>query len=87
MTPKAQELMLSLGLSRTEQAVFTRLASKPNALVSRGELLGVLRGSKSHTIDSHIMAIRRKLTERAPSVTIETVPKSGFILCLSTGPL
>jgi hypothetical protein len=58
---KARELMLAAGLSKTEQAVFARLATKPNSLVRREEVLAVLKGSATHTIDSHIMAIRRKI--------------------------
>jgi DNA-binding response OmpR family regulator len=72
--------VLAAGLSKTETAVFAGLAAKPNALVPRGELQAVLRGSSPHTIDSHIMAIRRKLAEHGQGLTIETVTGSGFIL-------
>jgi DNA-binding response OmpR family regulator len=77
---KARELMLAAGLSKTEQAVFACLATKPNELVRRGEVLAVLKGSAAHTIDSHIMAIRRKLRHHGQDVSIETVTGLGFIL-------
>jgi DNA-binding response OmpR family regulator len=82
MTEKPREVMIAAGLTKTEQAVFARLAVNEGSLVSRGELLAVLSGKASHTIDSHIMAIRRKLEKHGGSTTIETVMRSGFILRL-----
>lgn len=85
MTERAHELMLAIGLTKTEQAVFTSLAVKVEALVSREELLAILRGSASHTIDSHIMAIRRKLEKHGGAAKIDTVSGLGFILRLGRG--
>lgn len=69
-------------LSRTERAVFARLAACADALVTRSDLLGVIRGNAPHTLDSHVMAIRRKLLQSGSPATIETVKGSGFILRL-----
>lgn len=75
-----RRLALTAGLTKTEQALFVCLASKAEALVSRTELLAVLKGNAPHTIDSHIMAIRRKLSKHGVAATINTVVGSGFIL-------
>ena len=75
-------LMPDVGLSNTEQRIFAQLASRPNALVTREELLSAMRGKAPHTIDSHIMGIRRKLESHRSSASIETVKGSGFILRL-----
>jgi DNA-binding response OmpR family regulator len=66
--------------------IFARLAAKPDSLVTRDEILSVMRGKADHTVDSHIMAIRRKLAERRQGVTIQTVTGKGFILRLPAGP-
>jgi len=79
---EARELMLAAGLGRTQQAVFECLAAKPNALVRRADLLAVLKARSPHTIDSHIMEIRRKLRHHGQDAMIETVTGSGFILHL-----
>lgn len=80
VTEKAREMMVIPGLTRTEQAVFACLAAKLGTVVSRGEVLAVLRGGAPHTVDSHIMAIRRKLEQNGGPAKIETVVGSGFIL-------
>jgi DNA-binding response OmpR family regulator len=80
MSDSALELTSSFGFSRTEQAIFARLAADANALVKRADLLAALRGNAPHTIDSHIMAIRRKLAQGGSELTIETVKGAGFIL-------
>lgn len=70
----------SLGLTRTESAVFQFLNRRPDALVTRDELLTAMKGQARHTIDSHIMAIRQKLRSAGATDTIETVKGTGFIL-------
>ncbi len=79
----AADFPQSLGLSATERAIFERIAEHPNQLVTRSALMAVLRGSSPRTIDSHIMAIRRKLQGLGSPATIETVKRQGFILRLS----
>lgn len=82
MTESVCGVVVAAGLTQTEQTVLTRLASKPETLVLRAELLEVLKGCAPHTIDSHIMAIRRKLERHGSDAKIETVVGSGFILRL-----
>lgn len=62
-----------LNLSRTELAIFTQLFAKKNQLVARADLMSVLRGRSPHTIDSHIMEIRRKLSASGSGMQLETV--------------
>ena len=76
----AQELIDSGVFSKAQLAVFVCLAAKPNELVRREELLAVIKGRSSKTIDSHIMDIRRKLRQHRPNATIETITRSGYIL-------
>jgi len=66
--------------SKTEMAIIDLLADSMGSVVSRESLLSNLRGAKSHTLDSHIMAIRRKLNESGDPYAIDTVPRVGFIL-------
>ena len=87
MTTNARELMLTIGLTKTERAVFLCLAAKSEELVFRAELLAVMKGRASHTIDSHVMAIRRKLQKHQGAAKIVTVLGSGFILRLERGDL
>lgn len=77
-----ERLAHAVGLSKTERAVFERLAADVNELVAREELLSILRGSSPHTIDSHIMAIRRKLQDNRLSLVVKTVKGSGFVLVM-----
>jgi DNA-binding response OmpR family regulator len=79
---KAHELVLTVGLTKTEQAIFVCLATKAEALVSREELLLLLKGRAPHTIDSHVMEIRRKLAQHGCAAKIVTVVGAGFILRL-----
>lgn len=69
-----------LSLSSTERAIFLELFARRNELVARAELLEVVRAKAPHTIDSHIMAIRRKLVQHGAGMILETVRNSGFIL-------
>jgi DNA-binding response OmpR family regulator len=69
-----------LNLSRSERAIFGELLMRKNQLVARQDLLGLLRARSPHTIDSHIMMIRRKLSQNRSALRLETVRKSGFIL-------
>ena len=80
MTDQYYGLMTKAGLSKTESAIFRKLASRPNEVVSRDELVGLLKGTRPHTLDSHIMAIRKKIAQHDASVTIETITGSGFLL-------
>jgi DNA-binding response OmpR family regulator len=73
-------LIRRIGLSRTQGRIFTLLASSAGVLVPRDKLLGVISGNSPHTLDSHIMEIRRKLKQHENSGSIETVKGSGFIL-------
>lgn len=81
MKDEADLVKYTIGLSRTESALFDRLATNANGVVSRAELMSVLRGNAPHTLDSHVMSIRRKLTHHeVHRVSIETVKGAGFIL-------
>jgi DNA-binding response OmpR family regulator len=82
MTEKVRGVAVAADLTQTEQTVFARLADKPETLVLRAELLDLLKGCAPHTIDSHIMAIRRKLKRHGSDAKVETVVGSGFILRL-----
>jgi DNA-binding response OmpR family regulator len=82
MTERVRGVGVAAGLTQTEQTVFARLADTAETLVLRAELLEVLKGCAPHTIDSHIMAIRRKLKRHGSDAKVETVVGSGFILRL-----
>jgi DNA-binding response OmpR family regulator len=82
MAENALHLALAAGLSKSQMAVFACLVARPGALVSRAEILAALKANAPHTIDSHIMEIRRKLERLGNGTTIETVKGSGFILHL-----
>lgn len=73
-------VLADLSLTKTEQAIFQRLAANANMLVSRHDILAVMKAAATHTIDSHIMSIRQKLRRASSSVKIETVVGKGFIL-------
>lgn len=73
-------VMKSAGLTKTEQVIFAYLVENANMRVSRHAILSVLKASAPHTIDSHIMAIRRKLQRSGARATVETVVGYGFIL-------
>jgi DNA-binding response OmpR family regulator len=75
-----RDLISSSGFSKTEQTIFMRLAETFDGLVMRGELLVLLKAGSPHTIDSHIMSIRRKLKDSGAAVVVRTVKGSGFVL-------
>lgn len=81
---KIDELELAVGLSKTERAILTCLAENMNKLVPQEDLLMILKGGSSHTIDSHIMAIRRKLKDNGLALIVRTVRGSGFVLSRGT---
>ena len=81
------EAVMRIGrLTNTEKAIFAYLADNANVRVARKDLLPILKGRASHTIDSHIMAIRRKLEKSGLQVTITTIIGYGFILNVETYP-
>ena len=80
MTDHVQGIIDGANLTRTERAIFLVLAKKANTQVSRAELLATMKGTSPHTIDSHIMAIRRKLQKSESAVEIKTVVGQGFVL-------
>jgi DNA-binding response OmpR family regulator len=67
-------------LTKTELAIFRYLAERANTRVSRDAILGVMKGRSAHTIDSHIMSIRRKSEQDGSSARIETLIGFGFVL-------
>jgi DNA-binding winged helix-turn-helix (wHTH) protein len=72
--------MNGANFSKTEKAIFDTLAGTMGNVVSREQLSSKLKGSRPHTLDSHIMAIRKKLADSGEPYAIETVPRVGFIL-------
>lgn len=80
MTQSLLTIMERAKFTNTERAIFGLLAANANASVTRTELLTTMKGTASHTIDSHIMAIRRKLKSCSAAVHIKTIVGQGFLL-------
>lgn len=80
MPEVTEGIRIPTNLTKTESAIFRCLADRANTRVSREEILGVMKGRSAHTIDSHIMSIRRKLEQDDSSARIETLIGFGFLL-------
>jgi DNA-binding response OmpR family regulator len=80
MTDRVRAISDGANFTKTERAIFLLLAERANASVLRAELLAATKGGAPHTIDSHIMAIRRKLEKSGAAAKIETIVGQGFVL-------
>ena len=80
MTENFGQVILAANLTKMERAILDLLQDRTNSTVSRDEILALLKGNATHTIDSHIMAIRRKLANAGSTAKIETIARRGFVL-------
>jgi DNA-binding response OmpR family regulator len=83
MTENFGRPILAPDLTKMERAILDLLQDRANSTVSKDEILALLKGNAAHTIDSHIMAIRRKLANADSTATIETIVRHGFVLHLA----
>jgi len=71
-------------LTRSELAILTALLNKPQQVVSRDELTGLLRGDEpdisGRSVDLHISRLRRKIQDQADREIIRTYRGVGYLL-------
>jgi two-component system phosphate regulon response regulator PhoB len=86
LAPSTGEAFLDgqpLDLTKTEFRVLLLLMQSDGSVFSRKEIIAAVQGDDypvtDHSVDGHIMALRRKLGSRAH--LIETVRGAGFRRC------
>jgi two-component system OmpR family response regulator len=71
-------------LTRSELAILSALLERPQEVVSREDLIGVVRGDEpdevGRSVDLHISRLRRKIQDQSPQEIIRTYRGVGYLL-------